>query len=197
MQALHKQYTDIAWTYMDEFLAKKNTERLDLYNTVAEKITAHSAKTGLALPTSLHKVHVVLPLHLLLTISAIQKLENWFNNHRPRDETKKKTKKRDKSALVNWKLRNVVQQTKRDAIKQRMAVKAPGVTQEDSTWISTYQEACTEVIASLTHAETQECERLAKDWNATGPDPVTQAMSVQDQAYFITLAANLGNLQYG
>jgi hypothetical protein len=175
MQVLHKQYTDIAWTFMDQFVAKKNTERLDLYNTVAAEITAHSTKTGLVLPSSLPKVHSVLPLPLLLMIS-LQKLENWFNNHRPRDETKKKTKKRDKSALVNWKLRNVVQQTKRDVIKERMAMKAPGVTQEDNTWILTYQEACTEVIAGLTPAETRECERMAKEWNATGPDPVTQAM---------------------
>jgi hypothetical protein len=65
MQSLHKQYTDIAWTYMDQFVAKKNTERLDLYDTVAAEITAHSIKTGLALPPSLPKVHSVLPLPLL------------------------------------------------------------------------------------------------------------------------------------
>jgi hypothetical protein len=161
---------------MEEFVEKKNTERLDLYNTVAAAITAHFVKTGLALPPSLPKVHAVLPLPLLFMISGLQKLENWFYNHRPWDKTTKKTKKHDKSALVNWKLRNVVQQTKRDVIKERMAMKAPGVTQEDSTWISTYQEACTEVIDGLTQAETRECERMAQEWNATGPDPVTQAM---------------------
>lgn len=56
MTALHKQYTDIARTYMDEYLVKKNTERLALYDTVAAEITAHSEKTGLPLPPSLPKV---------------------------------------------------------------------------------------------------------------------------------------------
>lgn len=112
----------------------------------------------------------------LLTIHCYQKLENWFHNHRPHEETKKNKKKRDKNALIHWNLRKVVQRTKRDAIKERMAKIAPGVTQEDREWIATYHTACTEVIDRLTTEETNECEKMAKEWNATGPDPITKAM---------------------
>lgn len=65
MQALHKQYTDIARAHMDEFVAKKNTERLALYETVAAEITAHSVTTGLPLPPSLPKVCPVQSFPLL------------------------------------------------------------------------------------------------------------------------------------
>jgi len=176
MQALHKQYADIARSHMDEFVAKKGPERLTLVDTVVAEITAHSEKEGLPLPPSLQHVCAVLSLPFLLTTSTLQKVENWFHNHRPHTAKKHKVSKDDKNALVNWNLRKVVQQTKRDQIKQRMAIKAPGVTQAEKTWISTYHDACTEVIAGLTEAETMECERIAEEWKATGPDPLTQAM---------------------
>ena len=70
----------------------------------------------------------------------------------------------------------MVQQTQRQVIKEHMARMAPGVTQEDKTWTSTYHAACTEVIDGLTAEETRECERMANDWNATGPDDLTKAM---------------------
>lgn len=124
--------------------------------------------------------------------SGQQKLENWFHNHRPRNEAKTKTKKRDKGALINWQVRNVVQQTKKDAIMERMAINAPGVTQEDDAWISTYQKACTDVITDLTPEETKECENLAKEWNSTGPDATTKAMWVE--VNMITFPANIWNV---
>jgi hypothetical protein len=175
MQALHQQYTEIAQTYMPQFVAKKGEERTALVATVVAEITAHSAKEGLALPPNLATVRLVASLLLILMISVLQKVQNWFNNHRPRDDTKKKTKS-DKDGLVNWQVRNVVQQTKKDAILQRMAANVPGITRKDDAWISTYQKACTDVITDLTAEETRECEDLAKEWNETGPDPATQAM---------------------
>jgi hypothetical protein len=176
MPVLHNEYADIARPYMDDFVAKKGEERIALVQTVVSKITAHSQKKGIPLPPSLNHVCAVASLLCLLVTSVSQKVENWFHNHRPHVPKPKNVKKRDKNGLVNWSVRKVVQHTKKDLILERMAENAPDVAQNDDQWISSYHLACTQVINDLSPGEKKECERIADEWNATGPDPLTQAL---------------------
>jgi hypothetical protein len=175
MPALHQQYVDIARAYIDDFVSKKLDDRQVLLATVTAEIQAHSEKNGLPLPSNLKTVSSIISLMCLLTASPSQKVENWFHNHRPHTAKKPKDNQNSKNALVNWSVRKVVQQTRRDEIKQRMAMNAPGITRDHKDWIASYHHACTEVIKGLSLAEKTACENTAEEWNATGPDPQTQA----------------------
>jgi hypothetical protein len=165
MPALHADYAAIAKAHIAEFVDKKNEERQALVETVAEKIRVHSEKEGLPLPQNLNHVCSTITLMCLLTTPPSQKVQNWFHNHRPHNPKKTTASKKSENALINWTVRRVVQQTRKDEIKDRM--KGPG--------ISSYHEACTAVIDGLTEAEKKQCETQAEEWNATGPDPLIQA----------------------
>jgi hypothetical protein len=63
----------------------------------------------------------------------------------------------------------------KDRIAEHISSKLPYAEIGDKDYISSYQEACSKVIAALTPAELAECERMGDQWNATGPDPLTKA----------------------
>jgi hypothetical protein len=113
---------------------------------------------------------------LCSSLSAYQKLETWFQNHRPHKKEKAKSTKNDHSLLGQWTVRKLVQQTMKEEINRHIEANEPNAVAGSKDYIASYQEACTNVIAALTPAQLAECERQAEEWNTTGPDATTQAM---------------------
>jgi hypothetical protein len=107
----------------------------------------------------------------------LQRLETWFQNHRPHNKGgKAKSKKADHSLLRNWTVRKVVAHTMKDQIVARVSATDKDAFPGSKEFIATYQEACTALIAGFTPAQHAECEQLVDQWNSVGPDPTTQAL---------------------
>jgi hypothetical protein len=177
MFRLHPTFAAIALTLVDEYVSKKKDQRIAVVESAVQQITELGEKEGIPIPLFLHKVCVLFYMNFLLTTFGLQKLDNWFANHRPHVAKKgqMKSKKHDRSLLGDWSVRKVVQQTMKDRIAERISQTVPDAKKGDDDYISSYQKACTHVIAALSPAEVAECERLADQWNATGPDPLTKA----------------------
>jgi hypothetical protein len=106
----------------------------------------------------------------------MQKVETWFQNHRPRKKEKVKSHKVDHHVAGAWTIQKVVQHTMKQQIADRIAAKDQDAVPGTKEHISIYQTACSELVKSLTPVQLAECERLVEEWNTAGPDPVTQAM---------------------
>jgi hypothetical protein len=106
----------------------------------------------------------------------LKKLENWFQNNRPKNKEKPKAKKDEHNLLGNWTVRKVVRLTMKDHINELIAARHDGAQPGSEDYIKSYQGICSEVVKHLTAEQKAECERLVEEWNTTGPDPVTQAL---------------------
>jgi hypothetical protein len=106
----------------------------------------------------------------------MQKLENWFQNNRPKNAEKTKPKKDEQNLLVHWTLRKVVQHNMKDDINSLIAARHDGAQPGSQDYIKNYQGICSEVMEALTPAQKAEYERQVEEWNTTGPDPTTQAL---------------------
>jgi hypothetical protein len=106
----------------------------------------------------------------------LQKLENWFQNNRPKNTEKVKPKKNEHNLLGQWTVRKVVQHNMKDHINELIAARHNGALPGSQDYIKHYQGICSEVMEALTPQQEAECERQVEEWNTTGPDPTTQAM---------------------
>jgi hypothetical protein len=106
----------------------------------------------------------------------MQKVETWFQNHRPQKTAKGKSRKVDHRVAGTWTLRKVVQHTMKERIAEGIAAKDKDAVPGTKEHIAVYQKACSELVEGLTPTQRAECERLVQEWNTAGPDPVTQAL---------------------
>jgi hypothetical protein len=106
---------------------------------------------------------------------ALQKVENWFQNNRPKNTQKAKPKKDDHSLLGQWTVRKVVQHTMKKQIDALIAENNDEAQPGSEDYIKSYQRICSEVVKNLTPAQRAECESLVEEWNSTGPDATTKA----------------------
>jgi hypothetical protein len=64
----------------------------------------------------------------------------------------------------------------KDHINELIAANNEGAQPGSQDYISSYQGICSEVVKDLTPEQLADCGRLVEEWNATGPDPTTQAL---------------------
>lgn len=66
----------------------------------------------------------------------------------------------------------------KNQINELIATRHDGAQPGSQDYIKNYQGICSEVVEALTLQQKAECERQVEEWNTTGPDSTTQALSV-------------------
>jgi hypothetical protein len=69
----------------------------------------------------------------------LQKLENWFQNNRPKNTEKVKPKKNEHNLLGQWTVRKVVQHNMKDHINELIAARHNGALPGSQDYIKHYQ----------------------------------------------------------
>lgn len=109
--------------------------------------------------------------------SFLQKVETWFQNHRPhKKRAEPKTRTVDHRIAGTWNVRKVVQHTMKEEIAKHAAAKDATAVPGTQEYIIAYQKNCSEVVKNLTPEQLAKCQRKADKWNSVGPDATAQAM---------------------
>jgi hypothetical protein len=106
----------------------------------------------------------VLLCRILFSNQALQKIKNWFHNHRHHGQDSDEEAPKYKKV---WKLRTVVahmEKTKVEALARQLSGAAPG----DPKYLGQYPKALSEVIEGLSEEKEEEYRDLADLWNRVG-----------------------------